>query len=224
MTDSLSPDCLSFVHRPDANATSLTLLEKARARDPRAWERVFKLYSPLIRRWCASAGVGPDDAEDLVQEVFGTVVDRLPTFHRGPDVGSFRGWLRTITRHKVGDLIRHRRAHPAASGGNGALEQTPVDLPPESDGDVRDERRELARRALSLIRAEFSDETWQAFWAVAVDGRAPAAVADELGVSRNVVYLARSRVLRRLREEFAEDLELADAGHHFLTDPCNRAG
>ena len=70
-----------------------------------------------------------------------------------------------------------------------------------------EERKILYRRAVEFLRKEFEERTWQAFWQVAVEERPPSDGASELGMSVNAVYLAKSLVLRRLREEFADLLE-----------------
>jgi RNA polymerase sigma-70 factor (ECF subfamily) len=101
---------------PADNVTSFSLLQRVSVRDALAWQRLVALYRPLVVYWCRRAGVRPDDADDLVQEVFLAVANGLGQFdHRGP--GSFRGWLRGVTRHKVLDLHERRGRQPAAAAG-----------------------------------------------------------------------------------------------------------
>ena len=78
----------------------------------------------------------------------------------------------------------------------------------ETKSQREEEERLLFRRAMDLMQAEFEEKTWQAFWQVIVDGRSPADVGGDLGMTANAVYLARGRVLRRLREEFADLIDL----------------
>jgi RNA polymerase sigma-70 factor (ECF subfamily) len=139
----------------------------------------------------------------VVQEVFGVVMARIDEFrHRGPGV-TFRGWLWTITRNKLGDHIRRCATQPRPPGGSEArerLEQMPI---PGAVGEADAEAAglsSLCHRAVQIIREEFEVATWQAFWQVVGEGRTPADVAAALGLSLNAVYLAKSRVLRRLRE------------------------
>jgi RNA polymerase sigma-70 factor (ECF subfamily) len=187
-----------------ASATSLTLLDQARAGDSLAWQRLEFLYTPLVRWWCRQHGVcQPPDVEDVTQEVFATVAGKLPDFTQ-ERVGSFRSWLYTITRHKAGDHYRRIRTRPAAAGGSSAqerLEELPEAL---SEGSTQEdpvtERAILVRRALELVRPEFQPRTWDAVWRTTVDGQAPAAVAAALGMTPGAVHTARSRVLGRLRE------------------------
>ncbi len=204
------PDNLSLEARSTdpEGATSPTLVELAKKGDARAWQRLVFLYTPLVRWWCQRHGVQqPQDVEDLTQEVFRTVAGKLGGFTRGPP-GSFRSWLYTITRHKVGDQYRRQRDQPQAVGGSDAQAQLAnlPDTAPDSAAEAEDatERTLLVRRALDLVRPEFRPQTWQAAWLVVVDGRSPADTAAELGLSNGAVRTAKSRVLARLRRILAE--------------------
>ncbi len=184
--------------------TSPTLLERARARDQEAWRRLLYLYTPLLDFWCRRWGVQGSDADDVRQEVFQAVAAGLDGFRRDRPGDTFRGWLRGITHHKLLDLCRRRRAQPAAQGGTDAHrrlldvpESPPPDEPEEQLGD-------LYRRALELVRGEFEERTWQAFWRTAVDGQAPGDVAADMGVTPAAVRKAKSRVLHRLRREVGD--------------------
>jgi RNA polymerase sigma-70 factor (ECF subfamily) len=185
--------------------TSLSLLEGARHHDEPSWRRLVTLYGPLVEYWCRRGGVRPEDTDDLTQEVFLAVSQGLGRFeHRGP--GNFRGWVRGIMRHKLLDYYRRAERKAVAAGGSTALERL-HELPdprPGSDEDA-DETSGLYRRALELIRGEFEERTWQAFWLTAVEGREAPAAAAELGMSPVAIRIAKSRVLARLRAE-AEEL------------------
>lgn len=192
-----------------AGATSLSLLERVRARDARAWERLVSLYTPLLDQWCRQYRVQDADAADIRQKVFLAVADGIGTFRRDEAGGSFRGWLRVITWRKV--LDHQRREAPKAAPGGDAYEQqlhmpAPEPQGPEA-GAEREESRLLYRRAMELMARDFEETTWKAFYMVVVHDLSPAEVAAELGISRNAVYLAKARVLSRLREEFADLLD-----------------
>jgi RNA polymerase sigma-70 factor, ECF subfamily len=185
-----------------SGGTSRGLIERARARDPRAWERMVALYAPLVLHWCRQWGLREDDAADVFQDVFQSVASHLAGFRRDPSGGTFRGWLRTITRNKVNDAMRRRRREPIGVGGSEAqaqLTQFPERPAPDEDGSGDAAVSALLRRGLELIRDEFEARTWQAFWLTAVEGRAPKDVAAELGMSGGAVRVAKSRVLHRLR-------------------------
>lgn len=187
-----------------SSSTCTSLIGLVRIRDAEAWRRLVRVYSPLVYRWCRNAGVAADDTPDVVQEVFASVLQSLDHFHDTGVSGSFRAWLRGITRHRVLDHFRRRRATPPAQGGTGAqavLHQVPAAGDPPDIGEESEADDSLWHRALELVRAEFTDRTWQAFWLAGVERRVPAHVALDLGISVAAVYQAKSRVLRRLREE-----------------------
>jgi DNA-directed RNA polymerase specialized sigma24 family protein len=106
-----------------ATASSTSLLERVKARDGEAWSKLCRLYGPLVYRWAREAGLQEQDAADIGQEVFGTVEARIATFRHDRPGDRFRGWLWTITRHKLGDHFRCRAAQPAAAGGTDAYER-----------------------------------------------------------------------------------------------------
>ena len=193
--------------------TSTSLLERLKGQDQAAWQRVYALYGPLVHRWCRQAGLQDADAADQVQEVFRAVDRKIGDFRRDRPGDSFRGWLRTITRNKVLDFQKDNAMGPVGIGGSDAQERW-QQLPEESsapDGgaaELAEETRLLYERAVTLLRKEFEPNTWQAFWRVAVDGQTPDEVAHALDISVNAVYLAKSRVLRRLREEFVGLMEV----------------
>jgi RNA polymerase sigma-70 factor (ECF subfamily) len=192
-----------------ALSTSASLLEEVRQHDPEGWTRLVQLYSPLVYWWCRRKGLASSDVEDVVQEVFVTVMRRITQFQIGRDrPGSFRAWLRTITWVRVADHLRRERQTPAAVGGE-RLEwvEEAMAYPrrverPEPD-DV-EERQLLLYRVLELVRPEFAEDTWQAFLHTTLEDRKAADVARDLGMSVNSVFSARSRVLRRLRQLLAE--------------------
>ncbi len=187
----------------DALPTSLTLLERARRHDADAWGRLVHVYAPLVAAWCRHAGVSGADADDVGQEVFAAAAAGLDRF-RGGAAGAFRAWLKTITRRKLADHRLRRQGAPEAQGGTDAqvhLQQLPE---PELPDDGPSELTGLFLRALELVRGEFEPRTWEAFWRAAVEGQAPALVAEDLGVTPAAVRKAKSRVLLRLRQEVGD--------------------
>jgi RNA polymerase sigma-70 factor (ECF subfamily) len=188
------------------NSTSSSLLVRLKAQDNAAWERLVDLYSPLVYRWCRRAGLQADDAADVGQEVFRKVFQKIAGFRHDRAGDTFRGWLRTITRNTL--LDRAAAMRPGWTGvGVAQAHDLLLDLPAPGPGGAGepDEAAEtglLYRRAVELIRSEFTEKTWRAFWRVTVDGQRPVDAAQDLGLTVNAIYLARSHVLRRLREEF----------------------
>jgi RNA polymerase sigma-70 factor (ECF subfamily) len=204
--DRLSPaKALSRSTGVDSSATSLTLIEQVKARDGEAWKRLVDLYTPLLRHWCRRWGVRGEDVDDVAQEVFQAVVVGLQSFRRDCEGSSFRGWLHGVARYKVLSLIR--RGGAQAPGGTGFYERTLL-LPDPATEDPDEEEGtlvgDLYQNALRLVRLEFEDRTWQAFWRATVEGQPPAAIAEDLGVTPAAVRQAKSRVLRRLKDVLGE--------------------
>jgi RNA polymerase sigma-70 factor (ECF subfamily) len=193
----------------DANpeSTSLSLLRHVKARDGRAWQRLVDLYAPVIYRWCRRAGLASDEVNDIAQEVFIAVMDRIDVFRHERPGDTFRGWLWTITRNKICGHFRARQGQPQARGGTAAqwqlaqVPELPESLP---DADQAEIEGLLSRRAFLLVQSQFEDRTWQAFWRSTVDQQPVDQVARELGLSAASVYQARHRVMKRIREEFGE--------------------
>jgi RNA polymerase sigma-70 factor, ECF subfamily len=193
---------------PPTSSTSRSLLERVRADDAAAWDRLVALYAPLILDWCRRWGLQEPDAADVFQEVFLAVAKHIGDFRRDRPGDTFRGWLRSITRNKVLDHFRRSRRDGAGIGGSAALDwlaelPAPLDREEASVAESQAERS-LFYRALDLVRADFEPRTWQAFWKTVVDNRQAADVAAELGMSPGAVRVAKSRVLHRLREELGD--------------------
>jgi RNA polymerase sigma-70 factor (ECF subfamily) len=182
--------------------TSLTLLERLRGpADAAAWERLVRLYTPLIHGWARRHQVGPADAADLVQEVLATLLRELPRFEHNHRPGAFRCWLRAITANRLRAFWRERGPAPGgADVGRRLDELADPDSGPGRQWD-REHDEYVLRRLLELTEPEFTPTAWLAFRRLALDGARAADVARELGTTANAVLLAKSRVLRRLRQE-----------------------
>jgi RNA polymerase sigma-70 factor (ECF subfamily) len=194
--------------RDDTGASSATpsslLLRLRRPDDGDAWQRLLCLYKPTVEGWCRRAGLSREDVADVRQEVFQAVARGIADFRRDRPGDSFRAWLHAITRVRIADLRRRQRREPAGVGGSSFHERLQQEAAPEEtpEAEASRERGELRQRALRLIQTDFGERTWKAFWGVAVEGRPPADVAADLGLTPGAVYSAKSRVLRRLRQEF----------------------
>jgi RNA polymerase sigma-70 factor (ECF subfamily) len=191
-----------------SSTTSPTLLERIKAGDAAAWDRLVRLYAPLVYRWCHHWDLPDQEIADVFQDVFQAVSLHVAGFRKDRPGDTFRGWLRTIAHNKVRDHFRKLGREPGGAGGTDAqirLTMLPaVESPDREDADGEQADRELFRRALELIRTEFEERTWRAFWQTAVEDRAPKDVAAELSMSPGAVRVAKSRVLRRLRQELGE--------------------
>jgi RNA polymerase sigma-70 factor (ECF subfamily) len=179
--------------------TPVSLLERLRGSEqPAAWARFVELYTPVLFAWARRLGLQTQDAADLVQEVFTVLVQKLPEFQYDRQ-HSFRCWLRTVTLNKWRDACRRRNVLPLCPDGEPLAELAG----PEGPVNVAETeyRQHLVARALELMQAEFQPVTWKACWEFVVKDRPASEVANELGITVNAVYLAKGRVLRRLRAE-----------------------
>ena len=190
------------------NSTSATLLQRVRDRDNSAWHRLVEMYAPLIRRWLARSLPQSADVDDLVQQVFAVIVEKFPAFEHCGRPGAFRTWLRTISANRLRMFWRSRPASgPDPDPFLRQLEDPHSELSRQWD---REHDEHVLRQAMELIEPEFKPATWQAFRRLALDEAEPENVAAELGLTVNAVFIAKSRVMRRLREEI-EGLVQADS-------------
>ncbi len=178
------------------SSTSVTLLDALKA-GPSApeWSRFVGLYEPVIKRWAINRGFNQSDSEDLTQEILLKLYHTLPDFLRQGS-GSFRAWLFRLTVNAGYDYRRRvaTRNLPSPDGLSGLAEV------PLSEWDQTEYLRDLSRQGLETIRSEFSPSTMSAFWQTKIEGRSPAQVATELGISVGAVYSSVNRVLTRLRQ------------------------
>lgn len=185
--------------------TSVSLLDRLQSpEDAEAWQRLVTLYTPLIRHTLQKHSVSQQDLDDLTQDVLSIVVRKLPDFRREPRPGAFRCWLRTIAGNCLRDFWRRRKGSPNGVGGDEMLAQLAELAAPDSGVSRQwDQEHDLyvTRGLLELIRPEFEEQTWKVFERFAVDGLSAGEVASELGISQNAVFIAKSRILRRLRQE-----------------------
>ncbi|MSR59735.1 MAG: sigma-70 family RNA polymerase sigma factor [Planctomycetaceae bacterium] len=203
---------------PTGGSTSRSLLADAKQAVPAAWERLVRLYAPLVASWCRRWGVDEQDVGDLLQDVFSAVAGHLDRFRKERPTDTFRGWLLTIARNKVRDHFRRRAAEPAAAGGSEAALRLQQILDPSAQNESCDVTNDMAdvvvldellRKALESIRGEFHERTWQAFWGVVVEGRTAADVAADLDMKPGTVRVSKSRVLLRLRPPDLAEFALA---------------
>jgi RNA polymerase sigma-70 factor (ECF subfamily) len=177
--------------------TSVSLLERVRKLDDQeSWSRFVRLYTPLLYVWVRRLRLAPDEAEELVQDVFVTLVDKLPDFTYDPG-RRFRGWLWTVTINK----LRERRRKPTSpNADSGEIEQLAITDPVDELTET-EYRRYVTDRALQLMETDFEPTSWRAFWEHVTNGRTAVDVAAELGISVGSVYAAKTRILARLRTE-----------------------
>jgi RNA polymerase sigma-70 factor, ECF subfamily len=186
--------------------TSVSLLDRlAGSPTDDDWRRLLELYQPLLRAWMGRAGVARSDTDDLAQEVLLVVFREVGGFEwRGQ--GAFRAWLRTILANRVRDYFRSQKHRPTATGDSDFLRRLNELESPESALSRlwdREHDEHVAASLLRRIQGDFAPATWQAFRRHVLEGMPVKSVAEELGLSLNSVLLAKSRVLKRLRQELA---------------------
>lgn len=186
------------------DATRQSLLLRAQTGEKDAWRDLTDLYRPLILGWLNRQGVPAADLEDLSQEVLLRVVKHLPDFQHSGQRGAFRAWLRTIVCSRTADYWRAIDPGTQASGGSGATAALQQLADPDSELNRQwDEEhdRYVLNCLLDLVEEEFEPITLKAFRRLALDGISGAEAAQELGLSVAAVYVAKSRVLARIRQE-----------------------
>ena len=184
--------------------TRQSLLLRAQTGETEAWKDLTDLYRPLILGWLNRQGVPARDREDLGQEVLLSVVKHLPGFQHSGHRGAFRSWLRTIVCSRTADYWRAIDGSTQAQGGSGATAALQQIADPDSELNRQwDEEhdRYVLHCLLDLVEEEFEPITLQAFRRLALDGASGAEAAQELGLSVAAVYVAKSRVLARIRQE-----------------------
>ncbi len=177
------------------------------ARDELAWTDFIAVYEPVIYQMARRRGLQDADAIEVVQEVLMSVAASIDRFDV-EGVGSFRGWLSRITRNATIDRVRAlsaRREHIDASGVLRMLDQVSIDAAIVDEFE-QDRRRQLFRWAAGQVRGRTGEVNWMAFWRTAVDGQSTSRVAIDLGISEGAVYVARCRILKRIRELVHERL------------------
>ena len=189
----------------ESPATRASLLVRLRdGGDADAWQEFVHLYAPVIYGFARKRGLQDADAADLMQEVLRSISSAAQRLEYDPARGTFRGWLFTVTRNKVFNFLEHRSRRVLGSGDSSM--QRRLEQHAGADGDLSadweaDYQRTMAAQAMERVKGEFQPATWDAFLLTAVEGKTPAQVAVRVGLSVGAIYVAKSRVIARLRQE-----------------------
>jgi len=186
--------------------TRMTLLVRIRdGNDRRAWNDFFQLYAPLIYSYAVKHGFQDADASDIAQEVMCTVLRSIGAFEYDPSKGSFRGWLVTVARNCIRKRWDQVRRQAETTGLTTALEEQ---LHAPSAESLSQWDREYDLRvfhwAAESVKSQFQESTWRAFWLTTVDGESIESTSKLLGISVGAIYVARSRVLARIKSVVAD--------------------
>jgi RNA polymerase sigma-70 factor (ECF subfamily) len=193
-----------------AEPTRASLL--VRIRDPRdrsAWGEFVEIYAPLVYAMARRLGLQDADAADLAQDVLRSVSRSIGRLDYDPRKGSFRSWLFTVTRNALNSYFEAQKRSPRGSGDSSVqawLEARP-DPATESAAWDREFQQRLLAHAADQVRPSVQQTTWEAFWQTAVEGMPVQDVAARLGMSVGAVYIARSRVLGRIKDQVRQYLD-----------------
>jgi RNA polymerase sigma-70 factor (ECF subfamily) len=180
-----------------------TTLRRLKSFDNETWAKIVETHFLSVYRWCQENGLDPHSAADVTQEVFVSALGSLRNFEKTDD-GSFSGWLRRISQRRIADY--QRRKSEKVFGGTDALKlfhrlaSARSAINAEDIQEIMTIDDDVLIEALALAQKEFHQVTWQAFWQAVIEGKPTTDVALELGITKNSVYLAKSRIAKRLRE------------------------
>jgi len=182
-----------------------SVLERIKVFDNTAWNEMVTKFYPLVYAWCRKAGLGEHDAADVCQDTFRSVATSISNFRRSQSCDTFGGWLRRITQRRIFDHRKKANEAIPATGGTDARAALHMiaDLSTSSAGTATS-RDSGIQKVLESVKQEFEELSWNAFIMTTVEELSPIEVASLLGISRNAVYLAKSRILKRVREMLSE--------------------
>lgn len=200
--------------------TSDSLIERVTdASDSDAWQQFTELYRPVLFRIARARGLQHCDALDLAQQVLISVSSAISRYEKRDDGSRFRNWLSRITRNAILKALSRKR-HDQPAGGSEMLNML-SDLPDAAEADALlhlEYRRELLQRAANAVRHTVQEDTWQAFEWTVLQGQSVQEAADKLQLSTGSVYAARSRIMRRLRDEIQRETQRIELTHERIPD------
>jgi RNA polymerase sigma-70 factor (ECF subfamily) len=188
---------------PEGPATRQSLLLRLRDhQDNEAWAQFVDVYAPLIYDYARQRGLQDADAADLTQACLSRFAVSVRNLEYDPQRGSFRGWLFTLVRNMLRDFLDRPQSFQQGSGDSRVQQLLENQAAPERGEEAewdREWRRNLFAWAAEQVQPRVQEATWLAFWKTAVENRSGHEVAAELGLTVAAVYLAKSRVMARLR-------------------------
>lgn len=188
---------------PNTPDTRQSLMIRLSASDNEAaWDEFVSIYRPVIVRVAIARGLQPSDADDLAQQVLMSVAKHIKTWESNPQRARFRTWLGHVIRNAAVNALS-RRAADRGLGGTESMRMFNQQANRAGDSEALELqwRREAFRWAADQIRDEFKNETWEAFWLLAVESLSPVEVAKRVNKSVGAVYVAKSRVMQRLQQK-----------------------
>ena len=181
---------------PDTRASLLLRLREPG--DEQAWQDFVEIYGPLISRLATQMGLQPADANDISQDVLTRVAKAVQSWDHNPARGTFRGWLTRVTKNLAIEQFRAQKRRPTST--NNSQELAAVEAKPIDDQTFDwEQRRQLFLWAAEKAKPHFAANTWEAFWMTSVEQITPDKAAKKLRISIGAVYIARSRVMARIK-------------------------
>lgn len=196
----------------DSPVTRETLLFRLRnGQDQTAWAEFVSGYGPMLYRFVRSRGLQDADASDIVQDILRRVGGAIGRFDYEKEKGGFRAWLFTITRNRLYTFFDKKKRHEPTA--NDTMQFELLNQSPDARNDLneaweREHMKSLADRAMAIVEKEFESKTWEAFRMTTVDDLTVNEVSHRLEMSNGAIYVAKSRVMARLRtviEQFQEE-------------------
>lgn len=183
--------------------TRVSLLQRVTEGSEDAWAELAELYQPLVAGWLRRYNLAADDAEDLSQDVMSVLIRNLDQFDHNGRIGAFRSWLRQVTANRATEFLRRTQRRPASIGGSEFQDMLgQLQDPASAVSRLFDHEHDMHLLAKLLLRvsSEFKSVTMNIFRRHVLLGRDANIIAQELGVTPHAVYMAKSRILRRLRQ------------------------
>jgi len=203
----------------DQPKTRLSLILRLRhVDDAAAWQEFVEIYQPLVFRLARGRGLQEADALDTTQEVMTRIAKAINRWDPDPNRGSFRGWISRITRNLVVEFLRSKNRRPLTGDETSIVEmiQSIPSASPETDLFDLEHERQVFAWAAEKVRGSFKPKSWQAFWMTAVENRPAEEVAVELEMTKGAVYIAKSRVMTKLKQKVVLHTSQSD---HTISDP-----
>ena len=189
----------------NSSDTRPTLLLKLRdATDQQSWSEFVEMYAPLVCTFLSKRGVQDADAADLTQEVMVSVAKSIQTFEYERNKGTFRAWLLTVVHNRLRNFRRKKGVAACGEGGTKAYDmllEQPANKGEDTAAWNQAYQTHLFQFAADQVRADFQESTWAAFWRTCVEGESAKDVAVDLGISAPAVYMAKRRVVARIKEQ-----------------------
>lgn len=199
------------------NETSLSLLQQLhQSPEGEVWERLHRIYSPLIRKWLLKYDLQESDADDVTQEVLLAVSSDIQSFNHNGRTGAFRAWMKGILVNRLRRFWRNRDRRPGAVGGSDIDHRLELLDDPASQMTLiwnQEHDQHVLGELMVIVESYFEPTTWKAFRMTTFEGVKPGVAAEKLGISLNATVIAKSRVLSRLRQEAAG---LVESSSEFL--------